>query len=142
MENNHPYPSVPSEKCIKIPRQINKDVPRSLDKKKCFSTKPVTGYGSGHGSGYGGGSSGGGGYGGDSVPVYQDTSGYSSSSSPSYSPSYSSSSSSGSYSSPHFSSSSSGSYSSPQSNSGYDQKRSVSAEIAPSDSDISWGIAH
>ena len=137
MENNHPYPSVPSEKCIKIPRQINKDVPRSLDKKKCFSTKPVTG------SGYGGGSSGGGGYGGGSVPVYQDTSGYSSSSSPSYSPSYSSSSSSsGSYSSPHFSSSSSGSYSSPQSNSGYDQKRSVSAEIAPSDSDISWGIAH
>lgn len=134
MENNHFHPSVPSEKCIKIPRQINKDVPRSLDKKKCFSTKPVTGYGSGHGSGYGGGSSGGGGYGGGgggggggySAPVYHDTSRYSSSSPPSYSPSHSSSSS-GSYSSPH-SSSPSGSYSSPHSSSGYEQKRSVSAE--------------
>jgi hypothetical protein len=39
--------AVPNEKCIQIPRHINNDVPQTLDKKVCSSTKPASsGYGS------------------------------------------------------------------------------------------------
>ena len=123
--------AVPSEKCIKIPRQINKDIPRSLDKKKCFSTKPETSYSSSQSSGFEAQS-----YNPSpsyhpSAPVYQDTSvgtskGYSSASSSFYSDT------------PGTSSYSSGTHPN------YEQKRSVSAEIAPSDKilNFKWAVSH